>query len=313
MKTKLLILCLGLFSYVAYCQDTIPNYNFETWTTQDGYQTPNGWVAMKASFGSPVYWDSILVTKSTNSYFDNFAVCVRNIINSTDTVKGLVTTKNLSTPYPQPKPCFPITTRHTSLTGYYNFLPENGDSCSIMVVFFKTGFSGPLPNLLAYGIMRASSTSSYSPFNVEMYYLNSTEIPDSAYIGIMSYGGMSIDTSFQNIFEYKPLGNSIMYVDGLNFDNLLLNVNTLEKSIKDIEIYPNPTTKYLYVRIDGLVNDNYVAQVSSLDGKLLKTENLKITNGENIQMLNIESLKAGTYIYTISSHKGYFSKKFNKN
>jgi hypothetical protein len=185
--------------------DTIPNAGFEYWSS--GNQ-PNNWLVRYTT-----------ASISTDKYAGNFALQLQTTLNSQNGPDG-GDGKIASLPpsgLEGMQPAFSVTSRHTTLNGFYKFFPVNGDSCEFWLVLSKTGYSNPFnptSNVVGMGYLCKSSSSEYSPFTVPITYYDSTTIPDSAYITLDAYKEMDFLTMTSN----KPLGNSTLYVDNLSFD-----------------------------------------------------------------------------------------------
>jgi len=73
-----------------------------------------------------------------------------------------------------------------------------------------------------------------------------------------------------------------------------------------LNIFPNPTTKFIYVDDLPFNNNNQNYQVISINGKLLERSILKE------KKINVTSLKTGTYFLIIKDGKKIFSSRFVK-
>ncbi len=66
-----------------------------------------------------------------------------------------------------------------------------------------------------------------------------------------------------------------------------------------ISAYPNPTTDYLTLKIDGNVQTQYIASLYDITGKLLKAKNITANKTE----INTNDLPAGTYFLKVTDNK----------
>jgi len=314
MKTKLLL--IGLLSLVMTLPimaqtDTIPNFSFENWSTVNGMAEPDNWTVEKItttetdSNGDII--DILGVVSSTSqandSYTGNYALKLYSkrsfTVNYTNEILSV-----LGKIYS----FFPTSARHTTLNGYYKYAPENGDSCQVIIALYKHGYvnlvNAAYGNMVGYGSLCKSTSSSYTPFSVTVNYFDTSTIPDSANILISAYKQMDIRT----MARHSPLGsNSELYVDNLSFDGFTTGINTIS-SVKEVTIFPNPASSI--VTIDMLLKEaNYQVNLYDLKGSLVKNiANEKLAGKQQIAV-NVENIPAGNYLLIISTNDGYVSKK----
>lgn len=81
----------------------------------------------------------------------------------------------------------------------------------------------------------------------------------------------------------------------------------IESTEVNASIYPNPTTDIINIAIDGMENGSI--QIYSANGSLVSE---KALNG-NFNSINVSSLSAGNYLYTITSGDKKINGKFAKN
>jgi hypothetical protein len=198
MKTKLIfITMLTIICLSANAQ--IPNSGFENWTIVGGYEDPTGWgTANSLSTGS-----FYAVTKSTDNYpimVGNYSVRIESDTalsnHSILSGLGLALTGNFA----QPHPVFKIIGHPTSLTGYYKCTPQNSDTIRIGITLYLNGTA-----VSSGALFTTSSVPSWTAFNIPLSTYTSA---DSGHIFLGSYYTI-------------PQGNSVLYVDNLNFDTLI--------------------------------------------------------------------------------------------
>ena len=88
--------------------------------------------------------------------------------------------------------------------------------------------------------------------------------------------------------------------------NSNLAVNDLAKSDADVEIFPNPSTDYIYIKSKKDNTSKYTVSLSDATGKLIF---LKVINSNKI---DIKSLEKGLYYLTVKSENGLKSFKVVK-
>ena len=172
-------------------------------------------------------------------------------------------------------PAFPVVGHPASLTGYYKWLPLGGDTMYINAVLFKNGI--PIAN----GKMTATATvSNWTSF----------DIPISAYTSADS--GLIILAAYHaDDFFYFPHGNSVLYVDNLNFDNLIkAGVQELNAGEK-IAVYPNPFSFETVLKTEHVMKDATLIVYNSLGQAVMQMNDL---NGKEITF-HRDDLQSGIY------------------
>lgn len=283
----------------------IPNYSFENWEN-GALSAPDGWED-KGSNHTGFY----PVTQSTDSYIGMYAIRVENKITSSDTTLG-----EISTSRPNNAegfgPAFPIQNRYDNLKGYYKYDPLNGDSAQIIVYITKTGLTGEWGNLLAFGLKNMGPAVTYTPFSVgyletspNFLYLYPDIIPDSAYINISAYKGLDDNTS-----DLQPLGNSILYVDALNFDTYLVGVNEHMESVKNLKLFPNLNNGVFNVSFEIMESVFTTIKIYDVQGREIRnlfSGNLSV--GNHSFHYSMGKLNNGTYLYVVATARGYSTEK----
>ena len=264
----------------------IPNSGFETWvdyvdtgdcnTPHFVYKTPDMW---KGSLGKNCLLYSYSIEKNNESYpagTGQFSMKIQS--DTEDGVRGLA---GIATGNQSPMaPAFPITGHPTSLTGYYKFLPLNGDTMNIVVVLFQSGA------MVASGTLKGTAAiSNWTSFNVP---ISAYTTADSALIFLASFN-LSGGT--------LPHGNSALYIDNLNFDNLITSVSEQTSENTTFSLYPNPATDIVTLNIGNINNAALTLNIYNVIGTLVKSEILK----QNQQQINIGDLSNGVYMFSIKS------------
>ena len=83
--------------------------------------------------------------------------------------------------------------------------------------------------------------------------------------------------------------------------------------IFSVNVYPNPATNILQLQLDSEKKSDIQLQVVGMDGKLLQTQKLSITEGSSLRTLSINKIPKGHYSLNITtSAKEQWSIKFEK-
>lgn len=306
MKTNLLFTAafLVLFLYSVNAQ-VIPNFNFENWVNGPN-AAPSGW-SDKGSNHAGFY----PVIQTTDKYLGTYAVKIENKVDATDTTKG-----EMWTTRPGGSegfgPAFSVSTRYDNLKGFYKYTPLNGDSAQFIVFITKTGFVGPWGNLLAWGQANLGTALTYTPFSVgyldsltNFYYNDNIIVPDSAYINLMAY--KSIDGTN---YDLGPLGNSILFVDALNFNTYLTGINKNMDITSDFKLFPSVNDGNFTVNFRTSESEYTTIKIYDLNGREIVNLFSGILNADSHEFsYNVPVLENGNYLFAISSGKGYRAEK----
>ena len=279
----------------------IPNKNFETWSNGTE-NAPNGWHDQ----GSP-FLGFHPVSQTTDKYLGNFAAKIETKISGSDTARGV-----MSTTRPMNKEgfgaAFPVSQRYLNLKGYYKYFPQNGDSAMIIVFLTKTGFVGQWGNMLGWGSAALGTASTYTPFSIgynssSNFVYMGTEVPDSGFIEISSY--KSVTETSGNL---KPRGNSLLFVDAINFDSYFTSsINEQIDITCGFKLFPNFITNGNFnIEFETKTSDYTSIRIFDLNGKQIK--NLyegNLNSGFHSFKYDVSELKSGNYLFLISSPNGY--------
>jgi hypothetical protein len=275
------IICCILFTQL-FAQ--IPSGDFETWNSSGAYMQPNGWVSTNEYSSGPFY----AITRDTSHFppsIGTYSIKLENNPSAGFPAAGgacktgdtLLGSQGL----------FPITGHPTSLTGYYRFIPQNGDTMTIRVKLFLNGSE--------VAVATGHSTVAEPAWVSFVLSIPAYASADSAEILLSAF---NIDTSSTAPY---PQGNSVLYVDNLNFDDLITGVNTISST--GISIYPNPASDQLFV----LTGDNTTyLRLELMDqlGKIMLSAD--ITNNGSI---DISMLPAGIYQVCIRNNQQVLTSK----
>lgn len=265
---KFTVILTVLIAMTINANAQIPNNGFENWPL-----STNGWPV-----GNPI--------QSTDVYpigVGNFSLKIQNnaIPNPPYNAFGFCVT------FPTPGswlPSFPITGHPNSFTGYLKFIPINGDTAVVSAILYLNG------NPVSTATQRFyNATSSWISFNVPFpsyFSADSASIAFSAYNWVFGQSGMP-----------TMQGNSELYIDNLNFDNLISSISDQPSVNNFFDLYPNPASDIISIDFNNVKNDNFTFSIYNVFGSLIKTEILN----ENQQQISINDLSDGVYIVEVKS------------
>lgn len=289
MKTILRLILIVFFALVTkntFAQ--IPNAGFENWVTVGNTTEPASWYSFYSLIDSTGNY--FPVTKSTDHYPSNIGSYSARITNDTAIWNTGISPGNLlgwgtlfSTQL-NDKPLFPTTGHPVALCGYYKFLPENGDTMNIDLHLYQSGVEITSGTFQSY--VAAPSWTSFKVFVDDTLYSN----VDSARIGISACNEPK-DGSL------GPLGNSVLYIDNLSFDNPLVTGFSQINEVSNVSVYPNPLNDKLTITFEA--NDYKEVNLNILNslGQLVFTR--KIFN--KTETIDISRFTKGIYFARLTS------------
>jgi hypothetical protein len=132
----------------------------------------------------------------------------------------------------------------------------------------------------------SSTVSSWTSFNIPF---NSYATADSGTIMLQAY--------YKNAGNAVPHGNSVLYIDNLNFDNLISSVS--EQISKNIvfSLFPNPASDIVTLNIENKNFKDLTLKIYNMMGELVRSELLR----QNLQKINLGGLNNGIYTVEINS------------
>jgi hypothetical protein len=254
MKKLIFIACI---SWGAAAVAQIPNNGFENWTNMGNYMEPEGYLTPNSMTPGPGY----PVTRSTDHFPASVGSYSMRIESNTSLLPdggyGVVLQNSSGVMNDGPGKGFPITGHPTSLTGYYKFDSQNGDTLGIGIRLYLGGI--PVASGEFISDVSQSNWTSFS-------------IPISSYINADSAGFI-----FSTYYaagpppEYMPHGNSVLYLDNINFDNLITaGVNELTQ--EELSVQPNPANTELSVSIPESMNVSEVKLFDILNREVASQE-----------------------------------------
>lgn len=291
-----------LFSFgFLHSQDTLPNMNFENWTSYGlgAYQEPSGGVWATAN--SVVLMAMPVTTERTTDAVSGTYAAKMTTKQATITTPPMLITGTLCTGVfnsaatsNNMKFGKPFTGRPLRFTGYYKYYNNAGDSCDIYATLTK--WTGTTREVVGKATLRShDSVLTYTKFNLLFVY-NSGDIPDSITVVFASSAAGDV---------MKGHVGSTLYIDNTNLD-YTNGINELTKPSVKVKCFPIPAKTAV----------NFVLEKNIINGSI------KIFNelGSEIKMINIinkefsisvKDLSKGKYFYQIIEknsilNSGYF-------
>jgi len=286
---------LGSFINVDYIRfsgttESIPNYDFENWINYDHITLNNWWYSRKDRVGEGL-GANLPVRISSDAHTGDYAAIVSNIITVGDSIGGHMSTGT------KDHYRFALDYKPNTLTGFYKYFPQNGDSLTICIAVFNNA------QIIGSGFFKTGDTTSfYNPFTATILY-NLPEIPDSAEITVRVFN------------NDIPLGNSYAIIDDFNFDGFLADVEEnpfVKPASADFEfnIYPNPFSNNATINFTLEQPEQVQIRLYHISGKeamSVVNKNFEAGNHE-ISIIN-SGLQKGFYVCVITSRGNNYNKK----
>ncbi len=259
----------------------ILNGDFESWQTLNNEQ-PNNWYTSNSGF---LGWSTLPVTKTTDSYSGTFAMRIENVINTVGFGMGYALAGPQGTNGPSPG--FPVTSRDSTFSGYYKFIPQ-GDTLTFGSIMFYQGIQ------VGWGFFQNSNiVNSYTYFTTNINYdVSFLGTPDSATVFVLPFQGGG-----------NPHGNSVLFVDKLGFNEQTPTfISTNIASDIQLLVFPNPSNTY--TNISYLIKEDakVVILIYDATGKLVELiSNKNETTGAHILKYGTDHLANGVYTISLES------------
>jgi hypothetical protein len=262
------------FASISTRNKAVPNGDFEDWTTDTrddltSWYTSDDYLLDVSGYQFP----NPLVVKSNKGRSGTKAVEMITRKLNDDLVAGIIILGNSLENFD--KPAAPVSNRWKYIEGYYQFIPQNGDSAFFAVVLFKSGI--PIGGA-EFTIDQAAY--SYKYFAQELsYFVGLT--PDSASVFIAS----------SNPDDSRGDGTWLL-LDDLKFsDN---NSSVFNLNLNKLTVYPNPfKTEIRLSGIDQMIGADYM--VVDVLGKPIVKGNL-----ERNQVIDLSDQISGVYVLHIT-------------
>jgi len=115
------------------------------------------------------------------------------------------------------------------------------------------------------------------------------------------------------IYSYELIaGDNYNCVDTVQKDLVVVNITGLtNEGIEKLELYPNPVSSVVHLKIPGQLSDAYIIQLIGMDGKVVFDQRITLT-GRSEYNLDVSVLRKGLYIIKISAEDLVYFGKFLK-
>lgn len=285
MKKTLLTLSTIITAAFA-TQAQIPNSGFESWDAMGGYENPTYWATINGAIPGGGYFPC---TKSNEHYPENVGNYSMRLETDLEWMQGgwgMSVTDTFAYPF---EPAFAIQGNPTSLHGYYKFESEMGDEAWVKLILFFEGA------IVADGdfISPAANTNDWEAFVVD---IPAYAEADSATLLIFNFLPMSETDG--------PNGNSVLWVDNLNFNSPITGVST-EEADSEFAIYPNPTNGQVALKLNAASTSKHsILTIYNALGQVVLSEAI-----QQQRQLDLSGLSNGIYTVEVRNNEGAVQQK----
>jgi Secretion system C-terminal sorting domain len=269
----------------------IPNGSFETWENyvdlppyNNTYQKPDQWVGALPTSAAT---HSFSIGKNVDNYpagTGQYSILVQSDL--PNGVSGVASSYDANPANFSPSnipPAFPVNYRPASLCLYYKYLPANTDTMMISCIFYKNH-----AQIGGASYHSPQTVSSWTPLTIPITF-GTADVPDSATIFLLTFYN---NNSKQN--------GSKLYVDNLNFDNLVTSISEPLTANSGFNLFPNPASDNITLNFQNSSKNNTFVNIYNVVGELIHSEQLQ----QDQQKINVADLCNGIYMVEVGSNEG---------
>ena len=287
MKNLLFALIMILpISVVA--QDTIPNSDFERWTSFGSFSELDKWQSLNSMLSQIPQNTDFVVSPTMQSQNGSLAILMETHFFSLlgQSVPGAITNGEFYININN-KPVFeggtPFTKRPDYISGYYKYYPGANDTCGMAMYLFKYNTLSNQRDTVGFCFFAEGDTvDTYKQFITTVDYFLA-DSPDSILI------------VFSSSITDDPSPGSKFFLDNLTLGYF----SGIESRKIESLFYPNPAKDQIFFNVEG----RKVYSIFTLSG-------LKVLQGDTTeQHIDVTDLNSGLYIMVVQSPKGEIIRK----
>ncbi len=271
------------FSLLSFAQN-LPNAKFETWTNYGLYEEPELWNTPNP-YTTFVSLNAITVSKSSDAFSGDYSAKLETIdIAGMFQVPGVITLAQISVDF--------ITVSYSisgglalkenvsKLSGMYKYQGSDGDSATVLIYNFKRDGDGEM-DTIGYGSGYLQDATSWTPFTVNMQYLNS-HVPDTFNVIILS-----------SALDVHP--GSTLLVDSLTIETNTGIIDLSHNQIR-VNVYPNPSSDFVYFETMTDKKERIIS-IYNIVGELISVYDFSRSKTK----ISVKEFPSGIYTYRISN------------
>jgi hypothetical protein len=292
MKKFLLLLFPAAFAISAHAQNTIPNFDMESWNNSTGfYDEPNGWGTFNVLSQTLLGGNPVSCFKdSTNPHAGNYCARIESVALTANPASGTIPdtlgaiwTGAISFISQSATFGYQSTVRPMTFSWWDHYTPMSaGDSGFVLVAL--THWNGASTDTLAWAGSIVYNTTSWTPYNTNFYYnplFPNTIFPDTAVVVASATD------------DYFPRPGSTLWLDDLSFSGWV-GVNEFAAD-NSVSVFPNPSSTTTNFEVNDA--NAFEIVVYDMTGREIKRQEI-ISNKVSIDSY---TMAQGVYSYTILS------------
>ena len=159
-------------------------------------------------------------------------------------------------------------------------------------------------------------TLSSGYYNVSDDFTSFSDFGLTSFLG--DYNSIKMDGSIAHIAwcDAQSSSEPRVYYTALDFNiasTSIAEIQPLSNQLELLKLYPNPAIENLNIAINNTTANSLSIQIISSEGKLISTQIVKLTQGENKIKLDTSKLPKGFYQLKMANNNGYvITKKISK-
>ncbi len=285
---------LSLFGFT----QTLPNSEFEVWVDYGLFEQPELWNTPNP-FTTVLDPTAISVSKSTDAYTGDYSAKIEtiNAFGGSVQVPGVITLAQINVDFISVSYSIsgglPLKENVSRLSGMYKYQGVAGDSATVLIYNFKRDNDGDI-DTIGYGSGYLLDADSWTPFTINMQYLNS-HVPDTFNVIILS-----------SALVLRP--GSTLLVDSLTIETNTGIIN-LDFDQISVNIYPNPSSDFVQFETLDIEQGRQIS-IFDVNGRQVYTNDFSNRKTK----ISVKEFPSGLYTYQVTLknkllNRGTFIKK----
>jgi len=294
------------FSSIGKAQNILPDGDFESWhlytpvTSASFYEPTGGFFKTMNILDTIPTPPGITVYRCDTAHAGTYSArCITRRIDVLNiTIPGVVgnITLHFQTSSAILGVPFKWTDKPVRFEGYYKSYPLNGDSTGVLLLLSKWNTSTKKRDTIAYNrLVFHGTVSDWTKFDTAIVYRNTTVMPDSVCMLLLSCAGYNASNMFGSVGQ---VGSQALFDDITLTGVYPWGVENLLKQDIIFGISPNPSSDYINVKIDRTVK-NGILEIYNTMGQIVSSFQMQEISGR----FNVSKLSVGMYYYRFGDSK----------
>ena len=280
VKKLAFIIILSGLTLTGFCQ--IPNWSFENWVNEGGYENPESWGTTNSITASN---DIFTATKDSSGNPGSYYLKLTSKSDGSRVVNGIAVSGTLDTAILLPVSGFPYAHRPKTFTGKWQHMIYGTSQGSVSALLTRWNVAnGTRETIGAVNVTLSRMAMSWVDFSIDFNYA-SGYYPDTCIIVLKASGA-------------NPTVDDYLWVDNLAFNDSVAGIS--EHPSELIKIFPNPASDR--VEFSGLTNDfaggNLI--IYDFEGKAILEKSINALPLE----INTSSYSNAPYTYNLRNRAG---------